>query len=580
VLNAMRCSEIVCIFAQISIMISFVLKPAVSIGWKSSNSLRYKSSPYRACKAMLSMNSAQGVTEIAVYGGKDPEIINALNLLAKRREVNVVHNPSSNSQSNGDRIIWSAHRDNIQLDCTILEPMYLGKRRLDEAETSQMWDESLRNRAESLSTYTSLLKSSDRKQLTAADSSVQSALKNLGDGGKYQSELNAAIAAVQQASFMSRSMQRYLLKGQGSVSKGDKSPVTIADFAVQAMVLYSLNRAFPNDLFIAEEDSDLLREDEKIRAGVLSALRAATDIDWTEELLYSTIDKGTFEGVAERVWVLDPVDGTKGFMRGEHYCIALALMINGKPTVSAMGCPNLILKNVLEPEYVSKKDAANDASLGSKNPRAIPYVEEGMKYSVGSGSSSSSSNSDYWVHSPDSGSLFFAVLGRGAFARSLSMPLGAAFEVQVSGCPDAADGVMCEAAEAAHGDRGTTIRVSDTLKIKKDFIRLDGQCKYCVVGSGAAEGNVRLPPKGYQEKIWDHAAGVVFMNEAGGEVSDLTGKPLDFTKGRYLDASVAGVLSSNGALHTTFLNAVKEASRVEEEEVAAGRKPKRPDSMN
>jgi 3'-phosphoadenosine 5'-phosphosulfate (PAPS) 3'-phosphatase len=96
-----------------------------------------------------------------------------------------------------------------------------------------------------------------------------------------------------------------------------------------------------------------------IREGVLDALRAASDIAWTEELLYHTVDKGTafclhhfsltltsflspsltlsfsltpgtFDGTAERVWVLDPVDGTKGFMRGEHYCIALALLSGGE----------------------------------------------------------------------------------------------------------------------------------------------------------------------------------------------------------------------------------------------------------
>lgn len=39
---------------------------------------------------------------------------------------------------------------------------------------------------------------------------------------------------------------------------------------------------------------------------------------------------GMFDGTAERVWVLDPVDGTKGFMRGEHYCIALALLVKGE----------------------------------------------------------------------------------------------------------------------------------------------------------------------------------------------------------------------------------------------------------
>lgn len=54
----------------------------------------------------------------------------------------------------------------------------------------------------------------------------------------------------------------YLLKGQGAVSKDDKSPVTIADFAVQALVVYYLSEAFPSDKFIAEETSELIREDQ------------------------------------------------------------------------------------------------------------------------------------------------------------------------------------------------------------------------------------------------------------------------------------------------------------------------------
>lgn len=57
-------------------------------------------------------------------------------------------------------------------------------------------------------------------------------------------------------------MQKYLLKGQGVVSKDDKSPVTIADFAVQALVIYYLSEAFPSDRFIAEESSELIRGDQ------------------------------------------------------------------------------------------------------------------------------------------------------------------------------------------------------------------------------------------------------------------------------------------------------------------------------
>ena len=61
-----------------------------------------------------------------------------------------------------------------------------------------------------------------------------------------------------------RSLQKNLLKGDGILSKEDKSPVTIADFAVQALVIYYLSECFPSDLFIAEESSELLREN-KVR---------------------------------------------------------------------------------------------------------------------------------------------------------------------------------------------------------------------------------------------------------------------------------------------------------------------------
>jgi 3'-phosphoadenosine 5'-phosphosulfate (PAPS) 3'-phosphatase len=48
---------------------------------------------------------------------------------------------------------------------------------------------------------------------------------------------------------------------------------------------------------------------------------------------------------------------------------------------------------------------------------------------------------------------------------------------------------------------------------------MDGQGKYGVVGTGAAEVYMRLPRAGYIEKIWDHAAGSLFITEAGGLVN-------------------------------------------------------------
>ena len=41
------------------------------------------------------------------------------------------------------------------------------------------------------------------------------------------------------------------------------------------------------------------------------------------------------------MWTLDPIDGTKGFLRGEQYAICLALIIDGIVQLGVVGCPNL-----------------------------------------------------------------------------------------------------------------------------------------------------------------------------------------------------------------------------------------------
>lgn len=45
-------------------------------------------------------------------------------------------------------------------------------------------------------------------------------------------------------------------------------------------------------------------------------------------------------GPTGRFWVLDPVDGTLGFVRGDQYAVALALIENGEVVLGVLGCPN------------------------------------------------------------------------------------------------------------------------------------------------------------------------------------------------------------------------------------------------
>lgn len=48
-------------------------------------------------------------------------------------------------------------------------------------------------------------------------------------------------------------------------------------------------------------------------------------------------------------WALDPIDGTKGFLRGGQYAVCLGLLVDGKVVVGVMGCPNLPV-DVSKPE--------------------------------------------------------------------------------------------------------------------------------------------------------------------------------------------------------------------------------------
>src|SRR6186713_2054339 len=83
-------------------------------------------------------------------------------------------------------------------------------------------------------------------------------------------EFDAAVAAVRAASAVCRSVQRNLITAE-TVVKKDKSPVTVADFASQAMVCATLARALPRDAVVAEEGTAEFREagQEAVRQSVV-----------------------------------------------------------------------------------------------------------------------------------------------------------------------------------------------------------------------------------------------------------------------------------------------------------------------
>ena len=130
--------------------------------------------------------------------------------------------------------------------------------------------------------------------------------------------------------------------------------------------------------------------------------------------------------------------------------------------------------------------------------------------------------------------------------------------VTVSKNSDAAAARFCESVESGHTMHDHSSIIAEKLGIKADAVRLDSQAKYAVVGQGQAEIYMRLPTRpGYQEKIWDHAGGVLFVEEAGGRVTDIHGKPLEFHHGFELKEN-RGVIATNGPLHDDLLKVLPE----------------------
>ncbi|KAK4791108.1 hypothetical protein SAY86_031521 [Trapa natans] len=77
------------------------------------------------------------------------------------------------------------------------------------------------------------------------------------------------------------------------------------------------------------------------------------------------------------------------------------------------------------------------------------------------------------------------------------------------------------------------------LGVKAPPVRIDSQAKYGALSRGDGAIYMRFSRAGYREKIWDHAAGCIVATEAGSLVTDASGQPLDFSKGRYLDSTLA-----------------------------------------
>ncbi len=328
----------------------------------------------------------------------------------------------------------------------------------------------------------------------------------------FASELEAAVIAVRDAALVCQSVQKNLVSA-ATLEKKDRSPVTVADFASQALVCSSLAQASKIAEVVGEENAAELREAgaEITKEKVIEHVRNIRGADISADQALDWIDLGGVDpdDSIERYWTLDPIDGTKGFLRGEQYAIALGLIEQGRVVLGVLGCPNL------------------------PGPDGRP------------------------------GCLLTAVRGQGAEARPLSgSGRDGAKAIQVSDITSTAAARFCESVESGHSDQGQSAQIAAALEITAEPVRVDSQAKYAIVAQGEAQIYLRLPTsKTYREKIWDHAAGMIVVEEAGGKVTDARGFPLDYGHGRMLENN-SGVIATNGPIHDVVLKAVADVLNV------------------
>ena len=253
---------------------------------------------------------------------------------------------------------------------------------------------------------------------------------------------------------------------QGSVAelrKLDESPVTVVDLLHQTQFQQLVRREFAGDALLCEEPRNL-QERHAVEAAELSRAVYGVEVEATFEELPTT---------GRRVWVLDPIDGTKGFLAGRYFAIALAYFVDGVPSFAAMAVPG-----------------GNDAL-----PLAIDR------------------------------SLAFALAGRGAWARAVG-PGALSTWRRLEGGEGGRQGPARVAVSLAHGGP-LARRLRETAGI--EVVALDSQAKYLAVATGDIDAYLRTArDDGRGDVLWDHLPGGLVALEAGCTVRHFDGTPVEY----------------------------------------------------
>jgi len=335
----------------------------------------------------------------------------------------------------------------------------------------------------------------------------------------------SAISAVAQACFIARAVQSKLFAWIGWF-RSDGTPVTVADFAVQAYIVALLHREFPTHKFMAQDFREPLKKDPLLINDVLRTVNRNADRFniplLTREEIVAAMELCTHKGGTEEdkqenqyTWMLGGIDGSRGYIKRRQYCISLALVHQGKPVLGVLGCPKL------------------------------PFD---LKYSKATGT------------------IFYASAGCGTFMLSENAVYKAVhcnrnlnnlgIRVRTSLETETKRAAMVESVEKSQNSREKSESVAKLLGIVTRPMCMDSQAKYGCISRGEAHIFLKFSGRRHTANTWAHAAGAIVIEEAGGKVTDGLGNPLDFSKGRLLDTNGA-IVATNGPIHAQVVEAIQ-----------------------
>lgn len=289
-----------------------------------------------------------------------------------------------------------------------------------------------------------------------------------------------------------------------------------------------LEKELKDVVIIGEEDSTEITDSMLENIGkIFSQFPTLNDMDLSTKLSIETILKSNkFVKGTRYYWTVDPIDGTKGFLRGDQYCVCIAMIDaeTEKPVISALACPNLSLicgreneKGLMMVSIASVGNFYCKIGEGIDSLRPIPKVT---------------------LHTNLNDAIF-----TGAFVSSHTNPL------EIDGIKSSFDNEI-------------------------PVIRMDSQCKYGLLSLGLAHVYFRRHTSkdpdarkdwkcDYIEAIWDNAPGYLFVKESGGQVTDFNGNDLKFPPEKHFTI-IGGILASmlTPKLHEKVISIVQERNPI------------------